>query len=189
MVVVIAAVGLYLGLSGGGSGSGNDPTASSSTTATAHVSKETAQQQAAAVYKLVEQSAELRSDINAEVGALKSCSNVSSLQTEITQTTQKRQTQADQVAKLDVSKITGGGAVVSALNKAWSDSASSDADYAKAAADLAGSCTKSAVRSDSNYAAAQPLSNQASTEKDNAADLWNQTMPKYGQSRISESDL
>jgi len=189
VVVVIAAVGLYLGLSGGSPSAGNSPTTGSSTTATAHASNETAQQQAAAVYKLVQQSKQLRSDINAEVGALDSCSNVSSLQAEITATAQNRQTQADKVATLDVSKISGGAAVTSALNKAWTDSATSDADYAKAAADLAGSCSKSAVKHNPDDLNAVQGSNKASTEKDNAADLWNQTMTNYGQPQISESDL
>ncbi|HEX4788254.1 MAG TPA: hypothetical protein VH372_07310 [Actinospica sp.] len=188
-VVVVAALGLYLGLSGGGGGgNGNSPAAGTSTAAT-HASTETAQQQAAAVYQLVQQSKQLRSDINAEVGSLDSCSNVSGLQARITDTAQSRQAQADQVAKLDVSKISGGAALVSALNSAWSDSASSDADFAKTAGDVAGSCSKSAVRNDPNYAAAGQGSNQATQEKSSAVKLWNQTMTNYGQPEISQGDL
>jgi hypothetical protein len=191
VVAVIAVVGLYLGLSGGGGGGASaGPTAGASTTASAtQASNETAQQQAADVYKLVQQSKQLRSDINAEVGALDSCTNVGSLQTQISGTAQQRQAQADQVSRLDVSKISNGASLVSALKAAWTDSATSDSDYAKAASDVSGSCSKSAVRNDSYYQAASQGSNQATRDKDHAVDLWNSTMPNYGQSRIDQSDL
>jgi hypothetical protein len=187
VVVVIAAVGLYLGLSGGGSAA-KSPKADTSTAAT-HASNESAQQQAQAVYSLVQQAKQLRADINAEVGDLDSCSNVSSLQSQISSTAQSKQALAAQATKLDVSKISGGAALASALNSSWSDSASSDTDYAKAAGDVAGSCSKSAVRNDPNYQAAGQGSNQATQAKANAVKLWNQTMPSYGQPEISQSDL
>lgn len=188
VVVVVAAVGLYLGLSGGGGGS-KAPTAGPTASSTAQVSKLSAQQQAAAVYQLVQQSKQLRSDINAEVGSLNSCSNVSALQGEITNTAQARQSQADQVAKLDVSKITGGAALVSDLHAAWADSAASDADYAKAAADVASNCTKAAVKGDANYQQASQSSTKVTNEKHDAVSKWNDTMTNYGQPSISQSDL
>lgn len=188
VVVVVAAVGLYLGLSGGGGGS-KAPTAGPTASTSTHVSNETPQQQAAAVYQLVQQSKQLRSDINAEVGSLKSCTHVSALEGEITNTVQARQAQADQVSKLDVSKIQGGAALASALHAAWADSAASDADYAKAAADVASSCTKAAVRADTNYQQASKSSSKVTNEKSDAVSKWNSTMTNYGQPKISQSDL
>ena len=189
VVAAVAAIGLYLGLSGGGGG-GKGPTAGPTASTSTHASNETAQQQAAAVYQLVQQSKQLRSDINAEVGGLKSCSNVSSLQAEITNTAQARQSQANQVATLDVSKISGGAALVSALHAAWSDSAASDSDYAKAAGDFSGGgCSKSAVENDSNYQAATQGSTHVTNEKADAVTKWNGTMTNYGQPQISQSDL
>jgi hypothetical protein len=187
VIVVVAAVGLYLGLSGGGGSKA--PTAGPTASSTTHASNQTPQQQAAAVYQLVQQSKQLRSDINAEVGSLNSCSNVSALQGEITNTAQARQTQADQVAKLDVSKIKGGAALVSALNAAWSDSAASDSDYAKAAGDVASACTKAAVKGDANYQQASKGSSKVTNEKADAVSKWNSTMTNYGQPSISQSDL
>lgn len=186
VVVAIAAVGLYLGLSGGG---GAKPQAGASTAAT-HASNETPKQQAAAVYALVQKSETLRSDINAQVGSLISCSNVGALQAEINTTAQGRQQQADQVAKLDVSKISGGAALVSALHTAWADSAKSDAEYAKAAGDFAnGGCTKDAVRADPNFKDAVQVSNHVTGEKSGAVTQWNNIMTNYGLPKISQDDL
>lgn len=188
-VVLVGAVGLYLGLSGGGSGPGGAPKTTDPTVSASHASNETAQQQASAVYALVQRSEQLRSDINAEVGDLDDCSNVSSLPSEIADTASARQAQADQVAKLDVSKISGGGELTSELEAAWSASAESDNDYAKVASDVAGSCSKHAVQSDSNEGAAKQASDRASSDKYKAAQSWNQTMTNYGQQQITESDL
>lgn len=188
-VVVVAAVGLYLGLSGGGSGSGGAPKAAGPTASASQTSNETAQQQASAVWALVQRSEQLRSDIEAEVGDLNSCSNASSLQSEISNTASQRQAQADEVAKLPVGKISDGHELASDLQAAWSASAESDNDYAKVAGDVAGGCSKSAVRSDPNESSADQASNRASTDKYRAAQLWNQTMTNYGQQQISQSDL
>ena len=88
-----------------------------------------------------------------------------------------------------MSKISDGSELVSDLKAAWSASAESDNDYAKVAADVAGGCSKGAVRSDANESAANQASNRASSDKYRAAQLWNQTMTNYGQQQISESDL
>ena len=187
VVVVVAAIGLYFGLSGG-SGSAGTPVATTSTEAT-QASTETAQQQAAAMYRLVKQSKQLRTDIGDEVADLQSCSDLSGLQERISTTAAARQAQADQVSKLDVSKISNGSALAGELNSAWSASATSDSDFAKAAGDVASSCSKSAVRNDSNYSAGAQASSEATSDKDQAAESWNQTMPGYGQPKITEQDL
>lgn len=187
VVAVVAVIGLYFGLSGG-SGSGGAPVANASTEPTVK-STETASQQASAVYGLVRQSKQLRTDIVNEVSEMKACSNASGIPAEITTTANARQAQADQVAKLDVSKITNGAELVSELQSAWSASAQADADYAKTAADVASNCSASAVNHDSNYGAAGQLSGEATTDKQQSAKLWNKTMTGYGQPSITEQDL
>jgi hypothetical protein len=188
VVVAVAAVGLYLGLSSGGSGSGGSPQAGPTVSAS-QAPHETARQQAAAIYQLVEQSRQLRDDISNEVTELDGCENVGNLQSEISSTAQSRQAQATEVQKLDVSKISGGSTLAAELAAAWTASASSDSDFAKTAGDVASNCSKSAVQSDPNTSQADQDSNQASSDKYKAAELWNQTMPAYGQPKISESAL
>ena len=187
-VVLVAAVGLYLGLSGGGSPS-TTPTAGGTTSATASAkSTETAQQQADAVYLLVKQAKTLRSDINGGVSKLLAC-DIAGAQSEITATANARAAAAAQVAKLPVDKISGATGLTSALQTAWQDSANSDQDYAKAAADFAnGGCTAASVKADPNYVAAQGGSGNSASEKEKAATLWNTVMASY-ESKITESDL
>jgi hypothetical protein len=186
-VAVIAVIGLYLGLSGGG-GSGN-ANAGTTTTATASAkSNETAQQEADNLYALVKDAKQLRSDISAGVGKLRDC-DISAAQSQIQTTANARQAAATKVAQLPVDKISGASSLVSALHKAWQDSADSDNNYLKAAQDFAsGSCSKSAVDKDSSYQAAQNGSGTSASDKSTAADLWNSVMSKYEPS-IGGSDL
>jgi hypothetical protein len=186
-VVVIAALGLYFGLSGGGGSSGKAPTTKTSATASTN-SNETAQQQADAVYQLVKQATTLRSDINGGVDKLLAC-DISDAKSEIGSTAQARATAASQVAALPVGKLSGGAALVSALQTAWQDSANSDQDYAKAAADFAsGNCSGSAVKADANYRAAQSDSGTSEQAKISAATEWNTVMANY-EPKITENDL
>lgn len=188
VVVVIAAVGLYLGLSGGG-GSGN-ANASTTTSATSGAkSNETAQQEADNMYALVKQAKTLREDISAGVGKLRDC-NIAAAQSQINSTAQARQNAANQVATMPADKISGGSSLAGALKQAWQDSASSDANYAKAAADFAsGGCSKKAVTDDANYQAATSGSGTSATDKATAASLWNTVMSKYNEPSITENDL
>jgi hypothetical protein len=187
-VVVIAALGLYFGLSGGGTPSKSTSTGKTTATSTSAASKETAQQQADAVYKLVQQARTLRGDISNEVGLLKAC-EISTVTPELNTTAAARASAASQVAALPVGKISGGSAVTAALQAAWQASAASDQGYAKAAADFAGGgCTASAVNADPNYRQASSDSTPSDNAKSTAASLWNSDMTKYEPS-ITSDDL
>ena len=188
-VVLIAAVGLYFGLSGGGSSNKGTASGKATTSSSAAASNESAQQQADAVYQLVKQAHTLRSDISNAVGELKAC-QISTATSEINATAAARSSAATQVAALPVSKISGGSSVTSALQAAWQASATSDGEYAKAAADFAnGNCTAAAVSNDANYKAASGSGSSASDNaKDAAATAWNSTMTKYEPS-ITADDL
>ena len=188
VVVLIAAVGLYFGLSGGSGSGGKSPAAGKASTSASANSNETAQQQADAVYQLVKQASTLRKDINGGVNKLLGC-DISGAQSEIGSTAQARASSVTQVAALPVNKISGGASVVSALKAAWQDSATSDQDYAKAAADFAsGNCTQKAVKADANYEAAVNGSGSSEAAKVSAASTWNSVMSKY-EPQIGESDL
>jgi hypothetical protein len=185
VVAVVAVVGLYLGLSGGG-GSGKASASSTSSSTAAAKSNETAQQEADAVYQLVTQAKQLREDIVGEVSKLRSC-DIADAQSQLNTTATARQNAATKVATLPVDKISGASAVLTALQKGWQDSATSDADYAKAAADFAsGGCSESKLKKDANYQAAQDTSSTA--DKNTAANLWNSIMTKYEPS-VSGDDL
>lgn len=188
-VVLIAAVGLYFGLSGGGSSNKGTATGKATSASTSAASNETAQQQADAVYQLVKQAHTLRTDISNAVGELKAC-DVSAATSAINSTATARASAAKQVAALPVSKISGGSSVTAALQTAWQASATSDQEYAKAAADFAnGGCTASAVTSDANYREASGSGSSASDNaKDAAASLWDSDMTKYEPS-ITSGDL
>jgi hypothetical protein len=190
VVVVVAAVGLYLGLSGGGSGT---PTSQSSTGPTASSSagtKASAQQEADSLYQLVTAAKDLRSDANGGVSALVAC-NIPVAQAEINSAVTGRQAALSSLAKLDVSKIDGGTALAAALHKAWTDSSDSDSDYAKAVADFTGgaTCSAAAVKADPNYVAASQGSSESTQAKQSAAKLWNQAMPTYGKPQITSAQL
>jgi len=190
VVVVVAAVGLYLGLSGGGSGTPQGaPTAGASSTASA-APKLTAQQQADALYQLVSQAKQLRSYANGGVSALKSC-NIPVAQSDLTSAVQGRQAELAALAKLEVDKIDGGAELVADLKAGWTASYTSDQDDAKAAADFAdgATCTGAALKADPNYAAAGQGSADSTNAKTAAAREWNQIMTPYGEPTITSSQL
>ncbi len=186
VVVLVAAVGLYLGLSGGSGSSGGAPTAGSTHSASA-APKLTAQQQADQLYQLVSQAKPLRSDINDGYIELTAC-NIASAQSDIGNAVTGRKAELTALGQLDVSKITNGSELAADLKAAWTLSYESDNDYAKAAADFAGgaTCTKSAVEHDANFQAAD---NGSTSAKDTAAGPWNQIMPAYGKPKITNQQL
>ncbi|WP_157436385.1 hypothetical protein [Actinospica robiniae] len=190
VVVVVAAVGLYLGLSGGGSGTPSSQSSGNPSASSSAGSKQSAQQEADALYQLVTEAKDLRSDANGGVSALVAC-NIPVAKAEINSAVTGRQAALNTLAKLDVSKIDGGTALAAALNKAWHDSYTSDNDYAKAVADFDGgaTCSAAAVKADPNYAAASQGSSESTQAKQSAAKLWNQAMPTYGKPQITSAQL
>lgn len=189
VVVVVAAVGLYLGLShGSGSPGGQPGTGASATASTAP--KLDAQGQADALYQLVAQAKTLRSEANGGYSELLDC-KIPSAQSDIGSAVSGRQAALASLAKMDVSSIDDGADLVAALKTAWTDSYTSDQDYAKAVADFANGagCSKSAVQNDPNFAAAGAGSTESSKAKSTAAKLWNSTMKPYNEPEITSAQL
>ncbi len=191
-VAVIAVVGIVLAVTNGGgkpsgSPSANGATASAAASATAKLSPK---QQADAIYQIIQQSSQLRSDASTGVVEVKGCKDLGTAQGLLSSTAQKRQSQADNVAKLDVSGIQNGADLVSQLKAAWTASAQSDAAYASIAGDLQGGCKSSDVKKDQNYGASQDANSAASNAKVKAAKLWNDNVAgPLGEPQVESSQL
>ncbi|HEU5333044.1 MAG TPA: hypothetical protein VFU73_09775 [Actinocrinis sp.] len=187
-VAAVAVIGIVYALSSGG-GSGK-PSGHSSTGASASAHASTPQQQAAAIYSLIAQSGPLRSAANDAVVDVNGCRDLTAAQSALQSTAQQRQAQADQVAKLDVSKIQNGTQLVQALQEAWSASAKYDSAYASIAGDVQTGCKASQVKKDPNYQTTNTEGAAASQAKVQAADLWNTNVAgPLNQQQISEAKL
>lgn len=185
-IALVAVIGIVIAMSGGGSAT---PTATNSPSASS-APKLSAKQQADQIYALIQQSGQLRSDANTAVIDVNGCKNLADAQTALTTTAQKRQAQADGVAKLDVSGIQNGSQLASQLQAAWSASAQYDNAYAQIAGDMQGGCKTSAVKKDSNYKSASQAAGSADTAKSQAAQLWNDNVAKVlGESQVTEAKL
>jgi hypothetical protein len=190
VVVVVAAVGLYLGLSGGGSGTPTTQASTGATSSSSAAPKLSAQQEADALYQLVSQAKSLRSYANGGVSALKAC-NIPEAQSDLNSAVTGRKAELDALAKLSVDKIDGGAELVADLKAGWTASYTSDQDDAKAAADFAGgaTCTPAAVVADPNYTAANQGSSDSTNAKTAVAKRWNEIMPQYGEPKITYTQL
>jgi len=187
-VAAVAVIGIVYALSSGG-GPGT-PTAHSSTGASTSAQATTPQQQAQAIYQLIAQSGQLRSAANGAVSDVNACRNLTAAQNTLQSTAQQRQAQADQVAKLNVSKIQNGTALIQELQQAWSASAKYDSAYASIAGDVQTGCKTSQVKKDPNYQTTNTEGTAASQAKVQAADLWNTNVAgPLSQQQISQEKL
>lgn len=185
-VAAVAVIGVAVMLSGGGGTAKPRATATHSASAAASTSP---QQEAAAVFQIIDRSGQLRSDANGAVVEVSACRDLSAAQSLLQSTAQKRQSQADEVAKLDVAKIPEGAALVQALQQAWTASAQADTAYAGIAADLASGCKPAQVKKDPNYQVADDAGRSATNAKDQAAQLWNNNAVSLGQQPIAAGRL
>ena len=187
-VAAVAVIALVYAISSS-SGSGK-PSAHSSNGASASAHATTPQQQAEAIYQLIAQSGQLRSAANDAVTDVNACRNLTAAQSALQSTAQARQAQADQVAKLDVSKIQNGTQLVQELQEAWGASAKYDSAYASIAGDVQTGCKTSQVKKDPNYQTANTEGTAASQAKVQAADLWNKYVADpLNQQQISQEKL
>jgi hypothetical protein len=187
-VALVAVIGIVYALNSGGNTS-KSPSANGSTGAASSTQPTTAKQQAAAIYTIIAQSAQLRSDASTAVVDVTGCHDLATAQTTLKNTAQQRQSQADQVAKLNVSLIQNGAQLIQELNAAWTASAKSDSAYATIAADVQSGCKAGQVKKDGNYQTANSEGTAASQAKAQAADLWNTNVVPLGQQQISDTTL
>lgn len=186
-VAVVAVIGIIVAVTS--NGSSGKPQAGSGTP-TAVASKASPKQQADQIYQLIQQSGQLRSDANTGVVDVNECKNLADAQTLLSDTAQKRQAQADSVAKIDVTGITNGTELVNQLKAAWTASAQYDSAYAQIAGDLQANCKPSAVKKDPNYKTSNEQAVAADNAKAQAAQLWNANVATpLGESQITEGRL
>ncbi|HEU5427672.1 MAG TPA: hypothetical protein VFU74_12410 [Actinocrinis sp.] len=187
-VAAVAVIGIVIAVASPGGGSGKANAGSSSPTAVA--SKASPKQQADQIYQLIQQSGQLRSDANTGVVEVNSCKNLADAQTLLSDTAQKRQAQADSVAKIDVTGIQNGAELAGQLKAAWTASAQYDSAYAQIAGDLQGNCKTSAVKKDPNYQTTNQQAVAADNAKKAAAQLWNDNVATpLSESQITEGRL
>lgn len=192
VLIVIAAVAF----SGGGksktdnagkkSTTPDTPAPSTSVSAPPGVDPE-AKKQADAVWQVIAQSHDLRSQANTAVSAVQQCKDMAATKQSFADIAAKRQAQADTVKGLAVDKLPNGQKLASDLVTAWQLSAESEGDYVAWASDNL-SCTSKPGAND-NFAKAQSAGQKAGTAKDKAVKDWNAFASQFGEQTIAVTDL
>ncbi|NUR58348.1 MAG: hypothetical protein HOV87_06590 [Catenulispora sp.] len=197
VLIVIAAVAFSGG--GGGKGKGGnakkgttpDTTVSSSTTSSAApappgVDPE-AKKQADAIYQIIAQSKDLRSQANGAYDNVLLCKNMPANKQAFTDVAAKRQQQADSVKGLAVDKLPGGPKLAADLISAWQLSAESENDFVAWANDNL-SCTGKPGAND-NLNKANSAGGKAGTAKGAVVKEWNAFATQFGLQTIGVNDL
>jgi hypothetical protein len=196
-VPLIAAVGVgiaVLGIGagallsgGGGSGTGNDKTVSATAPATdgsASPSADPARQQAVELDKLLADSGNSRSTVIRAYANVKACNNLGQAAKDLRDAAGQRNQLVTRLTGLQVDELPDHAALTSALTQAWQASASADNHYAAWADQIArkkGSlCKKGQARPTAQTQAGNRASGVASTQKVQAAKLWNAIARTYG---------
>ncbi|MFJ4472935.1 hypothetical protein ACIP2X_36350 [Streptomyces sp. NPDC089424] len=190
--VAIAVVGIGAGalLAGGG---GDEPdekpepvsaSAPASTEASGEPSADPAKEQAVALDKLLADSGDSRATVINAVGQVKTCGNLAQAAQDLRGAAGQRKSLVTQLSGLSVDKLPEHAALTAALNKAWKASESADNHYAawadQVAAEKGKLCKKGQARSTGQTAAGNRESGIATTQKAEAAKLWNAIARNYG---------
>ncbi|WP_344658539.1 hypothetical protein [Catenulispora subtropica] len=193
VLIVVAAVAF----SGGGdkakNGSGkksttpDTPAASSSSVSAPPGVDPEAKKQADAIYTIIAQSKELRSQANGAVSAVQQCKNMAESKQTFQDVAAKRQGQADAVKGQAVDKLPGGPKLAQDLINAWQLSAESENDYVAWANDNL-SCTGKPGANDS-LAKANSAGGKAGSAKAEAVKDWNAFATQFGVQPIGINDL
>ncbi|MBZ9640138.1 hypothetical protein K8369_12115, partial [Streptomyces sp. PSKA30] len=197
-VPLIAACGIGIAVVGIGAGallatgSGEEDKDPKTVSATAPATGETsaspsvdpAEQQAIALDKLLADSGDSRTTVINAVNDVKSCSNLAQAAKDLRDAAGQRNGLVTQLSELSVDKLPDNAALTTALNEAWKASAAADNHYAAWADQVAGQrgklCKKGQARSTGQTAAGNRESGTASTQKAEAAKLWNAIAKTYG---------
>ncbi|GEC08652.1 hypothetical protein SSP24_63070 [Streptomyces spinoverrucosus] len=192
--IAIAVVGIGAGAllaDGGGGGQNDDPKTVSAASpvpsgsdTSASPSADPAEQQAIALDKLLADSGASRATVINAVNDVKTCDNLAQAAKDLRGAAQQRNNLVTQLSGLTVDKLPDHAALTAALNKAWKASAAADNHYAAWADQVAGQkgklCKKGQARSTGQTAAGNRESGVATTQKAEAAKLWNAIARKYG---------
>ncbi|WP_171114695.1 hypothetical protein [Streptomyces sp. Z423-1] len=191
--IAIAVVGIGAGalLAEGGGGQDDPKTVSATAPATsgtaepsASPSADPAEQQAIALDKLLADSGASRATVINAVDDVKSCDKLAQAAKDLRGAAQQRNDLITQLSGLSVDKLPEHAALTAALNKAWKASAAADNHYAAWADQVAGQkgklCKKGQARATGQTAAGNRESGVATTQKAEAAKLWNAIARTYG---------
>ena len=187
--VGIAALGIGAGalLSGGGDDGKNDENATVAATGPAAdesgaASAGPAEAQAVALDKLLADSGNSRDSVVKAVDNVRKCTDLGQAATDLRNAAKQRNSLVTRLAGLSVDKLDNHTRLTAALNSAWKASAKADTHYAAWADQAAGKkgCEKGQARSTGQTAAGNRESGTATTQKAEAATLWNSIAHTYG---------
>ncbi|MER6953206.1 hypothetical protein [Streptomyces sp. NPDC000618] len=189
--VALAVVGVGAGamLAGGGGDQSEDDNKTVAASAPASegsgsASSGAAEQQAVALDKLLADSGNSRASVISAVAEVKACGNLAQAAADLRDAAKQRTGLVTSLAALKVDELPDHAALTTALTKAWQASASADNHYAAWADQVAAtkkkSCKKGTARSTAETQAGNRDSGTASTQKSQAAKLWNAIAKTYG---------
>jgi hypothetical protein len=186
IAVVGIGAGALLGGGGGGDQGGDNKTVAASAPATegsASASADPAEQQAIALDKLLADSGSSRATVISAVADVKACNNLAQAASDLRDAAKQRTELVTKLSGLSVDQLPNHAALSTALTKAWQASASADNHYAAWADQVAAnkkSCKKGQARTTPQTQAGNRESGTASTQKAQAAKLWNEIAKTYG---------
>ncbi|MFJ9867367.1 hypothetical protein [Streptomyces sp. NPDC101165] len=196
IVIVIVGFGVGAMFSGGGGDKGNDKktvaAASPATQDSASAGADPAQQQAAALDKLLADSGSSRASVIQAVANVRQCNNLGQSASNLRDAAKQRTDLVTRLGKLSVDKLPNNTELTAALTKAWQASAAADNHYAAWADQVGGGrkgCHKGQARGNAQTQAGNRESGIASAEKVKAAALWNTIAQKYGLTQRQPTQL
>ncbi|MEU6575530.1 hypothetical protein [Streptomyces sp. NPDC046805] len=194
--IVVLGIGVGALLSDGGDEGkdhGNKTVAASGPAAdpSASAAADPAREQAVALDKLLADSGSSRASVIKSVADVKSCQNLQGAAAALHDAAQQRSGLVNDLSKLTVDKLPDHAALTGALAKAWQASAAADNHYAAWAGQIGGKhgCKKGQARSTPQRQAGDRESGIASSQKVEAARLWNSIAKQYGLTQRGPTQL
>jgi hypothetical protein len=194
--IVVLGIGAGALLAGGGGGDGGDKNQTVSATAPAtdgssSPAADPAKAQAVELDKLLADSGNSRSSVISAVANVKSCKNLGQAAQDLRDAAAQRTGLVTRLKTLSVDQLPSHAELTDALTKAWQASASADNHYAAWADQAAGKkgCKKGQARITGQTQAGNRDSGTASTEKAEAARLWNAIARKYSLTERTATQL
>ncbi|MEU0027792.1 hypothetical protein [Streptomyces sp. NPDC006335] len=194
--IVVLGIGAGALLAGGGGGDGGDKNQTVSATAPAtdgssSPAADPAKAQAVELDKLLADSGNSRSSVISAVANVKSCKNLGQAAQDLRDAAAQRTGLVTRLKTLSVDRLPSHAELTDALTKAWQASASADNHYAAWADQAAGKkgCKKGQARITGQTQAGNRDSGTASTEKAEAARLWNAIARKYSLTERTAAQL
>ncbi|WP_405916795.1 hypothetical protein [Streptomyces sp. NBC_00728] len=196
--IIVLGVGAGALLSGGGGGGGTDDTGKTvaatapASTGSSAAAGDPVKAQAVELDKLLADSTSSRGSVINAVADVKACDNLGQAASDLRDAAKQRAELVTRLSSLAVDKLPNHDQLAAALTNGWKASAAADNHYA-AWADQVGNdkkgCRKGHARTTGQTQAGNAASGTASTQKENAARLWNSIASKYGLTQRTRTQL